>query len=172
MTITLQALSLVEKVEEPVVQVRTLHTNWRLRDQQSEYVSDARWMDVKVHGFIPTSYMASNGNMFHNHLNYFQNPPLGGRLNKKLPGDYGTPNVHNRWFFCFIICEDWMNRNSSKHIETTFGWGSGHISMTSHYTRGVWPHYMMFGGVLGRPLDTFLLGFHMVTAIGSCVKWP
>jgi hypothetical protein len=31
-----------------------------------------------------------------------------------------------------------------------------------------------FGGALGRALDTFLLGFHnfMVTALGSCVKWP
>jgi hypothetical protein len=32
-----------------------------------------------------------------------------------------------------------------------------------------------FGGMLGRrPLDTFLLGSHnsMVTALGSCVKWP
>ena len=30
-----------------------------------------------------------------------------------------------------------------------------------------------FGGVLGRPLDT-LVGSHnfMVTALGSCVKWP
>jgi hypothetical protein len=33
---------------------------------------------------------------------------------------------------------------------------------------------MMLEGVLGRPLDTFLLGSHlfMVTALGSCVKWP
>ena len=32
-----------------------------------------------------------------------------------------------------------------------------------------------FGGVLGRPLDTrFLVGSHnfVVTALGSCVKWP
>ena len=31
-----------------------------------------------------------------------------------------------------------------------------------------------FGGVLGQPLDTFLLGSHnfMVMALGSCVKWP
>jgi hypothetical protein len=31
-----------------------------------------------------------------------------------------------------------------------------------------------FGSVLGRPLGHFLLGFHnfMVTALGSCVKWP
>ena len=31
-----------------------------------------------------------------------------------------------------------------------------------------------FGGVLGRPWDTFFLGSHnfTVTALGSCVKWP
>ena len=31
-----------------------------------------------------------------------------------------------------------------------------------------------FGGVLGEPLDKCLLGCHnfMVTALGSCVKWP
>ena len=31
-----------------------------------------------------------------------------------------------------------------------------------------------FGGVLGRPFGHFLLGCHnfMVTALGSCVKWP
>jgi hypothetical protein len=30
------------------------------------------------------------------------------------------------------------------------------------------------GGVLGRPLGSFLLGSHksMVTARGSCVNWP
>jgi hypothetical protein len=34
---------------------------------------------------------------------------------------------------------------------------------------------MILEGLLGgRPLDTFLLGSHnfMVTALGSCVKWP
>ena len=50
--------------------------------------------------------------------------------------------------------------------------GRSHI--TSHYT---WESRMTalqdFRGVLGRPLDTFLLGSHnfMVTAVGSCVKW-
>ena len=33
--------------------------------------------------------------------------------------------------------------------------------------------YMIFGGVVGRPLDTcFGLSQFMVTALGSCVKWP
>jgi hypothetical protein len=48
------------------------------------------------------SYMALNGSlhgiewiMFHGHLDYFQKPPLGGRLNTKQ-GDYDTMNAHNR----------------------------------------------------------------------------
>ena len=47
--------------------------------------------------------------------------------------------------------------------------------MTSHYTCGSVSTLHAVGGVLGRPLDThFLLGSHhsMVTALGSCVKWP
>ena len=38
--------------------------------------------------------------MFHGHLEYFQQPPLGGRPNTKSE-DRGTPNVHNRWFILF-----------------------------------------------------------------------
>jgi hypothetical protein len=41
------------------------------------------------------SYMASKGILFHGHLHYFQEPPLGGRPNTR-PGDHGAPNVHNR----------------------------------------------------------------------------
>ena len=46
--------------------------------------------------------------------------------------------------------------------------------MTSQYTWGSVTTLHDCGGVLGRPLDTFLLGSHnlMVTALGSCVKWP
>ena len=33
--------------------------------------------------------------MFHGHLDYFQNPPLGGRLKRK-PRDHGSLNAHNR----------------------------------------------------------------------------
>jgi hypothetical protein len=47
------------------------------------------------------SYMALNGLCFHGHLDYFQNPPLGGRPNTK-PGDHGTLKVHNYWFIIFM----------------------------------------------------------------------
>ena len=34
-------------------------------------------------------------------------------------------------------------------------------------------HYMILEVVLGRPLDTFFCSHNfMVTALGSCVKWP
>ena len=33
--------------------------------------------------------------MFHVHLDYFQEPPLGGRPNTKPSGDHGTLNAHN-----------------------------------------------------------------------------
>ena len=66
--------------------------------------------------------------------------------------------------------------------------------MTSHYTQGSVTTIHDFGGVLGRPLDTFFLSSHnfmvtaswlvcevalnhtfggvMVTGSVSCVKWP
>ena len=84
MTITLQALSLVENAEP--VQVRfTL----RLRDRRSMYVN-ARWME-SLHGFLHGIKWI----MFRGHLDCFQKPPLGGRSNTK-PGDHVTPNAHNR----------------------------------------------------------------------------
>jgi hypothetical protein len=74
-TIALQALSLVEKVEP--VQVRftlCLRTNG---------VSECK-MDVKS-TWILTWYQMI---MFHDHLDYFQKSFLGGRFNTKL-GDHG-----------------------------------------------------------------------------------
>jgi hypothetical protein len=50
-----------------------------------EYVN-ARWMKC-LHGFLHDIEWI----MFHGHLDYFQKPPLGGRLNTK-PGDLGTLN--------------------------------------------------------------------------------
>ena len=38
--------------------------------------------------------------MLQGHLDYFQNPPLGGRPNTK-PDDHGTPNAHNHWYILF-----------------------------------------------------------------------
>jgi hypothetical protein len=38
---------------------------------------------------------------FHGHLDYFQEPPLGGRSDAKPFGDRNTLNVHNLWFIMF-----------------------------------------------------------------------
>ena len=56
-----------------------------------------------------------------------------------LPGDHGTPNVHNCWFILFIMCEDLYEL---KFIEIAFDWGPGHIWL--HTTlEGPWPHSMI-----------------------------
>jgi hypothetical protein len=89
--------------------------------------------------------------MFHGHLDYFQEPPLGGRLNTK-PGDHGTPNTHNHFFILFY--QVWGPSWIKKFIELAFGWGLGHV-LTSHYTWRPVTVIHDFGGVLGRPLDTF-----------------
>ena len=42
-----------------------------------------------------------------------------------------------------------------KFTKIAFGFGPGHIWL--HTTlEGPWPHYMIFGSVSGRPLDTFI----------------
>ena len=38
--------------------------------------------------------------IFHDHLDCFQKPPLGGGPNTKS-GDHGIFNAHNRWFILF-----------------------------------------------------------------------
>ena len=88
--------------------------------------------------------------MFHGHLDYFQKPPLGGRPNTK-PGDHGTPNAHNRWFILFyhVWGPAWIE------IHWNSIWLRARSHMTSHYTWGSVTTLHDFGGVLGRPLDTF-----------------
>ena len=138
-TITLQALSLMEKAEP--VQVRfTL----RLRHQRSMWMQDDR---CKVD---MDSYMASNRSCFIVHLHYLKKPPLGGRPNIK-PRDHGTPNAHNRWFILFQHAWEptWIE------IHWNSIWLRAQSRMTSHSTWGSWLYYMSLGGVSGRPLDTF-----------------
>jgi hypothetical protein len=93
MTITLQAPSLVEKVE--LVQVCS---TLRLR---TNIVSEYK-MDVKstwtLHGI--------EWIMFHGHLDYFQKLPLGGGSNTKQETMALRTQVHNSWLFYFIMCED------------------------------------------------------------------
>ena len=76
MTITLQALSLVEKGR---VGPSLLHT---MLEGPTEYVN-ARWM-YSPHGFLHSIEWI----MFNGHLDYFQKPPLTCRPNTK-PRDHG-----------------------------------------------------------------------------------
>jgi hypothetical protein len=46
------------------------------------------------------SYTTSKWIMFHDHMDYFKKPPLGGTPTTK-PGDLGIPNTHSRWFILF-----------------------------------------------------------------------
>ena len=107
--------------------------------------------------------------MFHGHLDYFQKPPLGGRPNTK-PGDHGTPNAHNRWFILFyhVWGPAWIE------IHWNSIWLRARSHMTSHYTWGSVTTLHDVGGVFGTAFGHFHLGSHnfMVTALGSCVKWP
>ena len=111
--------------------------------------------------------------MFHGHLDYFQKPPLGGRPNTK-PGDHGTPNAHNRWFILFyhVWGPAWIE------IHWNSIWLRARSHMTSHYTWGSVTTLHDFGGVLGRPLDTFfgLSQFHghgswLVCEVALNHKW-
>ena len=107
--------------------------------------------------------------MFHGHLDYFQKPPLGGRPNTK-PGDHGTPNAHNRWFILFyhVWGPAWID------IHWNSIWLRAWSHMTSHYTWGSVTTPTWCWRCVGTAFGHFLLGSHsfMVTALGSCVKWP
>jgi hypothetical protein len=130
-----------------------MHSNWwkkvervqvrftlRLRDQRSTWMQDGC---KSLHGIKWT--------MCHGHLDCSQKLLLGGRSNTK-PGDHGTLNAHNRWFILFyhVWGPTWMkiHRNSI--------WLRARSHMASHYTWGPVTTLHDFGGVLGRPLDTFL----------------
>jgi hypothetical protein len=158
-TITPQALSLVEKAE--LVQVRS---TLRVRDQQSMSMQDG----CKVY---MDSYMASTGSCFMVTWTIFKNHLLEGGLIQNRDTIYGFPNAHNRWLILFyhVWGSTCMNRNHWNSI-----WLRARSHMTSQYTWRSMTTLHDFGGVLGWPLDTFLLGSHnfMVMALGSCVKWP
>jgi hypothetical protein len=57
----------------------------------TEYVNGMQDGCVRLHGFLHGIKWI----MFHGHLDCFQKPPLGGRLNTKL-GDHGILNARNR----------------------------------------------------------------------------
>ena len=137
MTITLQALTLVEMAE--LVQVCfTL----RLRDQRNRWMQDGRkvYMD---------SYMAWNGSCFMVTWTFSKNHLLEVSLTQNRE-TMTLRTLTTGGLFNFIIREPkWIK------IHWNSIWLRAWSHTTSYYTWGsvTTPHD--FGGVLGRPLDTF-----------------
>ena len=155
MTITLQALSLVEKPEP--VQVRfTL----RLRDQRSKWMQD----ECKV---CIDSYMASNGSCFMATWTIFKNCLLKVDLHKTMRPWHSK---HSQLLIDSILScvRTHMNRNSLKWhlVENPITYDfTLHLRVRNHTLHDFWR-------CLGTTFGHLLLGSHnfMVTALGSCVK--
>ena len=159
MTITLQALSLVEKTE--LIQVRFTLC---LRDQWSMWTHDG----CKVY---MDSYMTSNRSCFMITWTILKNHLLKVGLNTK-PWDHITTNAHNRWFILsYHVWEPaWIEINWNSI------WLRAWSHMASRYTWGSVTTLHDFGGVLGWPLDTFFwaltIPWSRFLARESWVKWP
>ena len=122
-TITLEALSLVEKAEP--VQVRfILH----LRDQWSKWMQDG----CKVY---IDSYMALNGSCFMATSTVFKNHLLEVDLTQNRE-TMALRMLTTIVLFYFIMC---TNPREWKFIEIAVGWRPGHVWL--HTTlEGPWPH--------------------------------
>jgi hypothetical protein len=111
------------------------------------------------------SYMASNGSCFMVTWTFWK-PPLGGMPNTK-PSTHGTPNTHNHWFI--LLNHVW----SPAWIECH--WNSIRLRawshMTSHYAWGFVTTLHEFGGVLGRPFDTFFWALTITWSRNLACVW-
>ena len=107
--------------------------------------------------------------MSHGHLDYFQKPPLGGRLtqNRETMALRMLTSVH-LFYFYHVWGPTWIQ------IHWNSIWLRARPHMTSHYTWECVTTLHDFEGVLEPALGHFHLGSHhfVVTALGSCVKWP
>jgi hypothetical protein len=126
------------------------------------------WMQDGCKDYMD-SYAASDGSCIMVTWIIFQQPPLGGRPNTK-PGDHGTPNAHILWWITFY--QAWGPAWIKIHWNSI--WLRVRSHMASHYTRGSVTTLHGFLKCLGTAFGHFCLGSHnfMVTALGSCVKWP
>ena len=152
-SIALQTLSLVGKAEP--IQVRfTL----RLRDQWSMWMQDG----CKVYMDF---YMASNVSCFMVTWIVLKNHFLEVGLTQHwMIMALRTFTIVGLYYFYHMWGLAWIK----------IYWNSIWLRspMSSHYTWGSVTTLHEFGGVLGRPLDTFFWALTTVMALGSCVKWP
>ena len=156
MTITFQALSLVEKAEH--IQVRfTLH----LRDQQGKWLYNG----CKVY---MDSYVASNGScVMVTGISFKIYLLEAGLTQNQETMAFRTLNTVD--LFSFIICEDMREH---KCIKIVFCWGPVTYDFTLHLRAR--DHTTWLWRCVGMAFGDFLLGSHnfMIMALGSCVKWP
>ena len=126
MTISLQALLLVEKAE--LVQVCfTL----RLRDQRSTWMQDGCKLCMDF-------YKASTGSCFMVTWIIFKNHLLEVGLTQNLE-TMALRMLTTVDLFYSITRENW---HEYKFIEIASGWGSGHIRLHTKL-EGPWPHYVI-----------------------------
>ena len=114
-------------------------------------------------------YMASNGSCFMVTWIVFKDHFLEVGLTQNWD-IIGRPNVHNCWFILFYHV--WRPAWIKKHSNCI--WLRVRSRMASHYTWGSVTPLHDFWRCLGTAFGRFLWGSHnfMVTALGSCVKWP
>ena len=152
-TITLQAPLIVGKGGAGP---SSLHTTL---EGPTEYVN-ARWM-WSLHGFLH----GIKWTMFRGHLDYFQKPSLGGRLEHKTGRTWHSERSQPLIYSILSCGRTHMNINSlKKHLvenPVTYGF-TLHLRIDDHTT---W-----FWRCVGTAFGHFLLGSHnfMVTALGSC----
>ena len=138
MTITLQALSLVEKAQP--VQVRFTLC---LRDQRSMWMQDGCKLYTE-------SYMASNGSRFMVTWIIFKNHLLEASLTQNQE-TMALQTLTTIGLLYFIMCED---PHEYKCIEIAFGWGPGHKWL--HTALRIRDHIDDFGRCLGTAFGHFL----------------
>ena len=130
------------------------HSHWWKRRNRSKFASHYAWrtiivyeckMDVKS-TWIPTWHWMDHVSWS---LRLFSRT-TSWRSNT-WPWDHSTPDAHNRWYFIFHHA--WGPAWIKIHWNNI--WLRARLHMTSHYTWGSVTTLCDFGGVLGRPLDTF-----------------
>ena len=131
------------------------HSHWLERWSWSKFASHYAWgtdrvCECKMEVYMD-SYMASNGSCFTVTWTNFKNHLLEVGLTQTV-GDHGTPNTHKCWFILlyYVWGSIWI-----EEIHWNSIWSRDRSHMTSHYTWGSMTALHDFGGVLGRPLDTF-----------------
>ena len=153
------------------------HSHWWKRHSWSKFASHYAWgtNGVCECKWIPTckghtaSYIASNGLCFMVTWTIFKNHLLevGLTQNREIMVFWTLTTID---LFYFMMCED-----THEEIHWNSIWLRTRSHMTSQYAWGsVTPLHTWFWRCVGTAFGHFLLGSDnfMVTALGSCMKWP